>query len=87
VDDRIAEPVRAALLPGFLEAKHAALAAGALGCSISGAGSSLFAFADSDELAAAVCAAVVRAYAGVGVAATGRVARVDTVGARLVHGA
>src|SRR5205085_2769293 len=38
IDDQIAEPARAALLPGFTEAKQAALAAGALGCSISGAG-------------------------------------------------
>ena len=37
IDDRIAEPARAALLPGFAEAKAAALAAGALGSSISGA--------------------------------------------------
>ena len=37
IDDRIAEPARAPLLPGFVEAKAAALAAGALGRSISGA--------------------------------------------------
>lgn len=35
IDDRIAEPVRAPLLPGFTAAKRAALAAGAYGCSIS----------------------------------------------------
>ena len=45
IDDRIAEPARAPLLPGFLEAKAAALAAGALGCSISGSGPTAFAFA------------------------------------------
>ena len=43
IDDRIAEPARAALLPGFREAKQAALAAGALGSSISGGGPTAFA--------------------------------------------
>ena len=45
VDDRIAEPARAGLLPGFAEAKAAALAAGALGSSISGSGPTAFALA------------------------------------------
>src|SRR5206468_9096686 len=43
VDDRIAEPARAPLLPGFLDAKAAALEAGALGASISGGGPTSFA--------------------------------------------
>ena len=43
IDDRIAEPARAGLLPGFVEAKAAALAAGALGSSISGSGPTAFA--------------------------------------------
>ncbi|MCB9378875.1 MAG: homoserine kinase [Holophagales bacterium] len=44
--DLLAEPHRAGLVRGFAEAKAAALAAGALGCSLSGAGPSLFAVAD-----------------------------------------
>ncbi len=43
IDDRIAEPARAPLLPGFVAAKAAALSAGALGCSISGSGPTAFA--------------------------------------------
>jgi len=43
LDDRIAEPARAPLLPGFMAAKQAALQAGALGSSISGAGPTAFA--------------------------------------------
>lgn len=42
LDDRIAEPARAPLLPGFTDAKRAALGAGALGASISGAGPTAF---------------------------------------------
>ena len=43
LDDRIAEPARASLMPGFVDAKRAALEAGALGASISGAGPTAFA--------------------------------------------
>lgn len=41
--DVVVEPVRATLIPGFYEIKSAALSSGALGCSISGSGPSLFA--------------------------------------------
>ncbi len=40
--DVVIEPQRAQLIPGFYEAKEAALNTGALGCSISGAGPSIF---------------------------------------------
>jgi homoserine kinase len=83
VDDRIAEPVRSALLPGFLGAKQAALDAGALGCSISGGGPSAFALADGEPSARAVMPAMIAAYASAGIAASGRVGRIDEQGARL----
>ena len=54
IRDRLIEPVRAKLIPGFQQVKDAALEAGALGCSISGAGPSVFAFSDSDPGAARV---------------------------------
>jgi homoserine kinase len=41
--DVIVEPIRATLIPGFEKMKRAALHEGALGCSISGSGPSLFA--------------------------------------------
>lgn len=85
VDDRIAEPVRAPLLPGFLEAKRAAMDAGALGCSISGAGPTSFAFAANDDDARRIAEAMCRAYEQRGVAATARVARIDEQGARVVE--
>jgi homoserine kinase len=40
--DVIVEPARAHLIPGFHEVKEAALGAGALACSISGGGPTLF---------------------------------------------
>ncbi len=82
IDDRIAEPVRAALLPGFVAAKRAALDAGALGCSISGAGPTSFALVDGEQTGTIVAAAMIAAYAASGVAATARVASVDLNGAR-----
>jgi homoserine kinase len=82
-DDRIAEPARAPLLPGFLAAKHAALDAGALGASISGGGPSSFALIDGDETAAHVMDAMLAAYAAHGVSATARIARIDEQGAQV----
>jgi homoserine kinase len=43
LEDWIAEPRRAALVPGLAAIKQAAVSAGALGCSLSGSGPSLFA--------------------------------------------
>jgi homoserine kinase len=45
--DLIAEPARAALIPGFYEIKEAALNNGSIGCSISGSGPAIFAFSKS----------------------------------------
>jgi homoserine kinase len=84
LDDQIAEPVRSKLLPGFAEAKAAALGAGAVGCSISGAGPTSFAFAANDAAAARVAEAMCRAYISRGVSATARMARIDPNGARLL---
>jgi homoserine kinase len=59
LDDRYAEPRRAALIPHFHEVKRAAFLAGALGCSISGSGPTIFAIA-LDEESAERCAAAMR---------------------------
>jgi homoserine kinase len=45
LDDVVIEPQRQALIPGFQEVRKASMAAGALGCSISGAGPTMFAWA------------------------------------------
>ncbi|HEX9689831.1 MAG TPA: homoserine kinase [Thermoanaerobaculia bacterium] len=86
IEDRVAEPARAPLLPGFAEAKAAALQAGALGCSISGSGPSSFAFAVGDEPARRIGKAMIEAYRSRDVAATARVCAIDSRGARLVGG-
>lgn len=83
IDDRIAEPSRARLLPGFAEAKAAALAAGALGVSISGAGPTSFAVCASAAVAADVAPAMCRAYQEAGLACVARVAQPDRIGTRV----
>jgi homoserine kinase len=61
--DHIAEPKRVALVPGFAAVKSAALAAGALGSSLSGSGPSIFALAASLDAARAAGDAMQRAFA------------------------
>jgi len=80
IDDRIAEPARGALIPGFVEAKRAALDTGALGASISGAGPTAFAIVDTDETAVRVAAAMCDAYARHGVACNTIVTTIDEQG-------
>lgn len=61
--DVVIEPQRQALIPGFGEIRSAAMDAGALGCSISGAGPTMFAWCVESE-AEAVRAEMVAAFAG-----------------------
>jgi homoserine kinase len=84
IDDRIAEPVRAALLPGFREAKQAALAAGALGSSISGGGPTAFALVRGRQAGDKVARAMADAYAACGYKSEVRVTQVDREGARII---
>jgi homoserine kinase len=62
LEDTIAEPRRASLVPGLALIKRAAADAGALGCSLSGSGPSLFALcvgrATTERVAEAMTAAV-----------------------------
>jgi homoserine kinase len=52
--DHIIEPQRKGMIPGFDRVQRSALERGALGCSISGAGPSMFALCDGGYLAQAV---------------------------------
>ena len=84
IDDRIAEPARAGLLPGFREAKQAALAAGALGSSISGGGPTAFALVRGRKAGEQVAKAMTDAYSTCGYRSDVRVTQVDRKGARIV---
>jgi len=78
--DGYAEPRRAALIPRFAEVKQAAFDCGALGCSISGSGPTVFALAASSSDAVR-CASVMQA-AFAGIPASAHVGRVSDEGAR-----
>ena len=84
VQDELVEPVRAPLVPAFAEVKGAALDAGALGCSISGSGPSMLAFADSDPAADAVADAMQAAFTAAGLDSDRYVGRVNTAGASVL---
>jgi homoserine kinase len=84
IDDRIAEPARAPLLPGFREAKRAALDAGALGSSISGSGPSAFALVKGLAAGERVAAAMSAAYAACGQRSDVTICGVDRAGARVL---
>ncbi|MBC8182951.1 homoserine kinase [candidate division KSB1 bacterium] len=51
MQDVIVEPVRSILIPGFQKIKEVVVEAGALGCSISGSGPSIFALSTSENKA------------------------------------
>jgi homoserine kinase len=83
--DHVAEPKRAHLVPGFDEVKAAAQTAGALGCSLSGSGPSIFALCPSLERAEFAGEAMRAAFERVGdVGCDLWVSPVGTRGARLV---
>ncbi len=63
MQDNIVEPVRSMLIPLFDEVKKAAMDAGALGCSISGSGPSIFALSKGITTAEAVSEAMAAVYA------------------------
>jgi homoserine kinase len=61
--DHIVEPVRSLLIPGFHDAQTAALESGALGCSLSGSGPSMFALSRGEATAQSTGRAMQQAFA------------------------
>lgn len=82
VDDVI-EPQRAAPIRGFADVQNAALAAGALGCSIAGSGPAVFAWATSQASGEAVRTAIVGAFANHRLACDDWVGPMPAAGARV----
>nr|WP_237654620.1 homoserine kinase [Xanthomonas translucens] len=82
--DVLIEPRRAPLIAGFDAAKHAALDAGAMGASISGAGPSIFAWFTTRAAAEAAAPAVQAAFAAAGFASQHWVSSLHCQGARLL---
>ncbi len=82
--DVLVEPRRAGLIAGFAAARDAALAAGAMGASISGAGPSVFAWFEHAEAAHHAQAAVQRAFAEAGFDSQAWVSPLNAPGACLL---
>ena len=67
MQDVIVEPIRSMLIPGYHQAKQAALEAGALGAGISGSGPSIFSLSEGKENAANVGKAFKAVYDALGI--------------------
>lgn len=80
--DRLHQPYRKSLIPGFDDVTEAAGKAGAAGCVLSGAGSSIIAFTLEKE--AAVGDAMVEAFRANGIEARAIVLSIDREGAKVI---
>jgi homoserine kinase len=85
LEDKIVEPERAQLIPGYAAAKRAALAAGAAGCSISGSGPSVFALTESEEAANVVGAAMRSAFDALEIQSNVYVSQINSTGTSVIH--
>jgi homoserine kinase len=83
LEDVVIEPQRQALIPGFADVRRGAMQAGALGCSISGAGPSMFAWATA-AAAPAVLSAMQREFARLDLKTDAWCAQVTADGARVL---
>jgi homoserine kinase len=82
-EDVVIEPQRQSLIPGFREVRSAAMAQGALGCSISGAGPTVFAWCEEPR-GEAIRSAMVAAFARRGLESDSWITSIEPAGARLV---
>lgn len=84
LEDVLIEPQRKVLIPSFERVKQAAMAAGALGCSISGAGPTVFAWCEEPD-ANAVRGAMVGAFQADGLATDAWISPIDPTGAQVIE--
>ena len=80
--DVVIEPQRARAVACFEDVKEAAMSAGALGCSLSGSGPSIFALCE-ERLSANLASAMERACRALGIECQSWVSSLDAAGARL----
>ena len=82
--DVLVEPRRAPLIKGFAAVKQAALASGAMGASISGAGPSLFAWFEDRDAALVAAEAMTGSFAEAGFESTAFVSPIAGPAAELL---
>lgn len=83
--DVIIEPVRSILIPEFNEVKKAAISAGALGCSISGAGPSMFALSRGVDTAWQVGSIMTETFRQAGIEANMHISGINQGGALILE--
>ena len=81
LEDKIIEPERAALIPGFYAFRQAACAAGALGFAISGSGPTMFAISGSPHDASRIQEALAQRCKSEGITGKAFISRVNPLGA------
>ncbi len=86
LQDVVAEPRRGLLIPGFAKVKEAAVENGALGCSISGSGPSLFSLCASMEKAQNVGTAMRQAFAEAGLDSDIYLSQINETGPVILEG-
>ncbi len=84
VHDSVAEPNRAALIPRFFEVKNAAMMNGAIACSISGSGPSVFAFVEGMSLAKQIALAMRKEFLKGKIKSDAFISPVNTKGVHIV---
>lgn len=84
LQDVVAEPLRAMLIPGFEQVRAAALQAGALGMGISGSGPSLFALSRGEETAQQVGIRMQQAFGALGIESELFVSRINDQGVQVI---
>ncbi|MBI3358880.1 MAG: homoserine kinase [Nitrospirae bacterium] len=84
IHDIVAEPVRAPLIKGFDAVKKGAIGSGALGCSIAGAGASVFAITDDAKKASKIGAAMLTGFGQYKVTARIIITTMDRRGVRKI---
>lgn len=84
--DRLHVPVRSQFIPGYGTAEARAMEAGAIGVSVSGSGPTMFAFADGQEAAERIAAAMRDAFSDTGIIARSWASRAGGRGAHVISG-
>ena len=82
--DLIAEPVRSFLIPEYEKVKAHAMDAGALGCSISGSGPSIFSLCENGQIAANVGNAMQAVFEAAGIDSKLYISKVNQEGMKLL---
>ncbi len=85
MQDVVIEPVRSLLIPAFNEVKSAALAAGALGCSISGSGPSIFALSRTHDIAQSAGLAMRKEFDSISIENEIYVSKINQEGPRILE--